>query len=279
LPAPPSRVTTTSAASGPLGRALRSVAFWKPLARLTPDRLSRLRFWLVAAELTVRHKLGRRARRSRPVRLISHDLTVAFAIRDIGELHGLREVYVQGDYALSLPADPRVVLDLGGNIGAAAVYFATRWPDAEVVVVEPDPDAFGRLVRNTRRFARVRTLRLAVADADGEAKLYGSGYSLTSSLVPGPGDRQSIPVPTATLDTLVDRHCGGRVDLVKFDIEGLEHAVLRACRRRDRIPALVGEVHEGSMGASLAEFAGLFPGHRVEIDPLPNGEHAFRAWR
>jgi FkbM family methyltransferase len=269
------------AGSRPARRALRSVAFWTPLARLTPGPLARLRFWLVAAELTARHKLRRRARRSRSVGLTSHGVDVSFAVRDIGELNGLREVYIQGDYDLAVPEPPSVVVDLGGNIGAAAVYFATRWPEAQVVVAEPDPDAFGRLERNTSAFPRVRALPVAVAESEGEGRLYRSGYSLTSSLVPGaPGAAASeaIPVSTLTLDALVDRHCGGRADLVKFDVEGAEYGMLRAFGRRGEVATLVGELHEGTMGASLAEFGGLFPGHRIEIDPLPNGEHLFRAW-
>jgi FkbM family methyltransferase len=267
------------AGRGRLARARRSVAFWRPLARLTPGGAARLRFWLVVAELTLRHKIGRRAARTRTVRLVSHSMPVAFVVRDIGELHGLREVYVQGDYDMSPPREPHVVVDLGGNIGAATVYFATRWPEAEIVVLEPDPDAFGRLVRNTRPFARVKALRLAIAGTEGEAQLHRSGYTLTSSLVRDSGHRDAISVPTIALDGLVDRHCGGRVDLLKFDVEGVEHSVLAAYARRERISALVGEVHEGAMGASVAEFARLFPTHRVEIERLPNGEHAFRAWR
>jgi FkbM family methyltransferase len=235
----------------------------------------------VAAELTLRHKLGRRARRSRTVLLTSNGVDVVFSVRDIGELHGLREVYIQGDYDLALAEAPSVVVDLGGNIGAAAVYFATRWPDAQIVVAEPDPDAFGRLERNTSAFPQVRALPVAVADSEGEGRLYRSGYSLTSSLVPGgPGTAggETIPVSTLTLDALVDRHCGGRVDLVKFDVEGAEYGMLRAFGRRGEVATLVGEVHEGAMGASLAEFEELFPDHRVEIAPLPNGEHLFRAW-
>jgi len=268
------------AGSGLARRARRSVAFWTPLARLAPGLTARIRFWLVAAELTARHKFGRRARRPRSVGLSSHGVDVSFAVGDIGELNGLREVYVQGDYDLEPPEPPSVVLDLGGNIGAAAVYFATRWPEARVVVAEPDPDAFGRLERNTSAFAQVRALPVAVAESEGEGRLHRSGYSLTSSLVPdGPGTAatESVPVSTLTLDALVDRHCGGRVDLVKFDVEGAEYGVLRAFGRRGQVPTLVGELHEGTMSASLTEFEELFPGHRVEIDPLPNGEHLFRA--
>jgi FkbM family methyltransferase len=135
---------------------------------------------------------------------------------------------------MPLARGPRVVLDLGGNIGAATVYFATRWPEAQIAVIEPDPDAFQRLLRNTSRFAGVRALRVAVAEAEGQAQLYRSGYTLTSSLVGEAGHREAIPVPHG---------------------------------------------HPGRPGgASVAEFARLFPMHRVEIDRLPNGEHLFRAW-
>lgn len=213
------------------------------------------------------------------MRLRANGVDVSFAVGDIGELHGLREVFVEGDYALPVPSAPRTILDLGGNIGAAAVYFATRWPEAEVIALEPDPDAFGRLVRNTRRFASVRPLQLAVAADDGDATLYRSGYTLTNSLVQGDGaDAEPIGVRTVSLDSLLDGPCAGRVDLLKFDVEGAEYAVLCACTRHAAIPVLVGELHERSMGASLEEFAGLFPAHRVEIDALPNGEHLFRAW-
>jgi FkbM family methyltransferase len=212
------------------------------------------------------------------VPLRANGVPVVFAVHDIGELHGLREVFVQGDYALPVSRDPEVIVDLGGNIGASAVYFATRWPHAEIVVLEPDPDAFERLVRNTRRFARVRPLPLAAAARDGGATLYRTRYTLTSSLTRNGDGAEAIPVHTASLDTLLDGPCGGRIDLMKFDIEGAEYAVMRSFARHGQIPVLVGELHERLMGASLDDFAGLFPDHRVEIEALPNGEHSFRAW-
>ena len=203
---------------------------------------------------------------------------VTLAVSDIGELHGVREVFVQGDYDLSMPAPPRTVLDLGANIGAASVHFATRWPGAEVIALEPDPDAFDRLVRNTLPFPGVRPLQLAVAPEDGDATLYRTGYTLTSSLV-GKDGAAPIAVRAVSLDWLLDGPCTGRVDLLKFDVEGSEFDVLRSCERHAQVPILVGELHEQRMGASLEEFTRLFPTHRVEITPLPNGEHLFRGVR
>jgi FkbM family methyltransferase len=208
---------------------------------------------------------------------MANGVPVTFVVRDIGELHGLREVFDEGDYAIDLPGEPAVVLDLGGNIGAASVYFATRWPRARIVVVEPDPNAFARLVQNVRGFPRIEALQLAVAERDGEVTLYRPAqWTLTNSVVPTAG-ASPVQVRSASLDSLIEGFCGGVVDLVKIDVEGAEYAVLRASTARDRIPALVGEVHERDMGASLDEFRQLFDGHDVEIEPLPNGMHVFRA--
>lgn len=258
-------------------RARGSGAFWLPLARLAPGRPATARFWAVVAELTARHKLRRPGRGARTVRLLANDVPVTFALRDLGELHGLREVFVQGDYALQVPRDPSVILDLGGNIGAATVYFATRWPNAEIVVLEPDQDAFTRLARNVRPFARVQPLQLAVAAEGGDVTLYRTDWTLTNSLIPSTGGAP-VSVKAVSLDWLVEGPCGGAVDLVKLDVEGAEYAVMRASQRRDSIPVLVGELHEDSMGASIDEFEALLPQHDVEIERLPNGEHAFRAW-
>jgi len=200
------------------------------------------------------------------------------AVRDIGELHGLREVFVRGDYGLVPPDAPRTILDVGANIGAAAVHFATRWPAAEVIALEPDPDAFERLVRNTRAFPRVRPLQLAIAADEGDATLYRTGFTLTNSMMKKNGG-EPITVRAVSLDWLLDGPCAGQLDLLKFDVEGSEFAALRAFGRQDQIPVLVGELHADAMGASLEEFARLFPVHEVEITPLPNGEHLFRGMR
>jgi FkbM family methyltransferase len=277
-PALPSRVITTGASSHRLTRARRSLAFWLPLARLTPGLGTKIRFWAVAVELTLRHKLGRPPRGVRAVTLSSEGAPVTLCIQDISELHGIREVFVQGDYAIAAPHPPSVILDLGANIGAASVYFATRWPSARIVAVEPDPDEYERLVRNTSPFGWVTALHLAAAAEDGQATLYRGDDTLTGSLLPQPDAPTGIPVQAVSLDSLMDGACGGHIDLLKFDIEGSEYTVLRSCERSAEIAMLVGELHEEMMGCSLDVFAGLFPGHRVEIEALPNGEHTFRAW-
>ena len=262
-----------------LRRARKSLRFWQPLARLAPGYRARLRFWAVTLDLTLRHKLRLALRTARSLHLVSNGVPVVFAVRGIGEVHGLREVLVQGDYESPAPKDPAVIVDLGGNIGASAVYFATRYPSARVVVLEPDPDSFERLERNSRPFPRIKPLRLAVSTDDGEVPLYRTGYTLTASLLPTAPGSEPLPVEGISLDSLLAREGLDRVDLLKFDVEGVEDAVLRSSTRLLDIDAFVGEIHERVMDASTEEFEHLFEGCATTVEPLPNGERLFRAWR
>ena len=58
---------------------------------------------------------------------------------------------------------PELVIDCGANIGLSTVYFLTRFPNAHLIALEPDPDNFKMLARNTAGFSdRVTLLQAAV---------------------------------------------------------------------------------------------------------------------
>ncbi|MBK8563725.1 MAG: hypothetical protein IPN76_10385 [Saprospiraceae bacterium] len=53
-------------------------------------------------------------------------------------------------YNFNLGFEPETVVDLGSNIGLSAVYFATRYPTAKIICVEPEQDNYDLLVKNTK---------------------------------------------------------------------------------------------------------------------------------
>jgi FkbM family methyltransferase len=254
-----------------------SARWWWPLVREAPTRPARIRFAFVIAGVLAARRLGRVAP-ARAVRLRSHDVTVRLVVAGLGDLLALREVFAERDYELDLSRPPERIVDLGANIGAASIFFATRWPGARIHALEPDPATFERLVANTRPFARVSAERLAAAGSAGELQVRPSawGDSLTSTTIGGSGE--GSPVAAVTLDGLVER-CGGRIDLLKFDIEGMELELLAAAERLDDVETLIGELHEDMMGAPAEDVARLLSGHTVELEPLPGGQKLLRARR
>jgi FkbM family methyltransferase len=169
-----------------------------------------------------------------------------------------REIFVTRQYDTKIEVDPKIILDLGGNVGFSAMYFAARYPHATVHTVEPDPKNFRRLCNNVRAFDNIRPHQLAVAGKDGFMTLFTHpSRGMSSSVMPRAGF-QELQVRAVTLDTFLDEQKIEHVDLLKFDVEGAEFDMFRSLKSLDRFSVLVGEVHVDLIPASWAEFLGLF---------------------
>jgi hypothetical protein len=70
-------------------------------------------------------------------------------VDSVYDLEVLRELFLWGEYDGEL-GSAECVVDAGSNIGLAALDFALRCPEARVIAIEPNPQVFRKLVRNTR---------------------------------------------------------------------------------------------------------------------------------
>lgn len=137
----------------------------------------------------------------------------------------LGEIFHRPDYApppqiaALLDGRPLRILDLGANVGLFGVFAAGRWPQAQVLAVEPDPDNLAvlrRCVALSGRGDAWQVVPAAAAAHDGTVAFEGGGQSLSRI---APDAAGSVPA----IDALA-RLDG--VDLLKMDIEGGEWAIL-----------------------------------------------------
>lgn len=124
-----------------------------------------------------------------------------------------------------------VFLDIGANVGAYALFVASRaGPDARIVAIEPQPEIFDRLSFNIRlnAFSTVKALACAIADKAGPVTLFvdprnagESSVKIVTSSAAG-----SLRVDALTLLGLVEGEGFERVDAAKLDVEGAEDLIL-----------------------------------------------------
>jgi len=169
--------------------------------------------------------------------------------------------YVDGDLYKRPPA---CIVDLGAHIGLATLRFAAAFPQATIHCYEPDPQNFNLLKFCTRGLPHAILHQDAVGTTNGTAEFYVNRDRHTaSSLKAGEGrEYQKIQCRVKPLDAILE-DVGTRVDLIKFDIEGVEHEVFSHSRRVHEVKHIVGE-----MKAPLSEvekLRSLFPRHDAKV--------------
>jgi FkbM family methyltransferase len=80
------------------------------------------------------------------------------------DLRVFAQVLANREYRFLDQADiSGLVIDCGANIGLSTLYFLRRFPNAHVIALEPDPDNFKMLTRNTAAYSdRITLLQAAV---------------------------------------------------------------------------------------------------------------------
>jgi FkbM family methyltransferase len=217
------------------------------VATLGASRAESMKLLMLFLVMPLKHRIS--GLHTRPVTVrIHYSRDREIVLSDASEMLILKELLVEGEYDLSGFDPPHTVLDLGANIGVAALLLRARYPDAQIVAVEPDPATFEKLERNVGGDPGVTTINAAITATPGPISFVSDPMSWASRLA-APGE-PSTTVPGVTIDELATRFGVGEGDMIKIDIEGAEHAVIPAASVLDRASVLIGEVHDAGPGTA-----------------------------
>ena len=113
------------------------------------------------------------------------------------------------------------------------------------MLVEPDPDNYKLLQRNTAAFAyRCVLINAAVSDKQGVTSFFRSDREYGHSILKGDDSVSEIKVKTLTVSDILSEAGFPRVDLLKMDIEGGEQIVMPTIGTWAHAPRyLIAELH------------------------------------
>ncbi len=165
-------------------------------------------------------------------RIYSKDCNYPLQCRyDTSDISVFTQVFNEQEYAvLNDLQDVRLIIDCGANVGYSAAYFLNRYPEAQLIAVEPDSANFAILQQNMKPYGdRVKLYMAGIwSHSTGLTVCRGSyrdGAEWSTQV------RESLPgetpdVEAVDIGTLLRGSGHEFIDILKIDIEGSETVIL-----------------------------------------------------
>jgi len=141
-----------------------------------------------------------------------------------------QSIFVTQEYQLPTIKDfqPKLILDCGGNIGCAAVYFANKYPTAQIYSVEPEKDNFKLLKFNTAFYDNIHPIKSALWGKETFIRVEDRGFGIAGFMTFETTTDDPNAFKTTTVGKLLTESGFDEIDLLKIDIEGAEKEVFSA---------------------------------------------------
>ena len=182
-----------------------------------------------------------------------------------------RELFVRNVYYFSTAESSPMIVNCGGNVGYSTLYFKYLYPNAKVMVFEPNMRVFEILRNNISRnsLENVELINSGLGQSDGKKELFfkqergaaGGATVLESVAESKDADIDSFSHITVDIQKL-SKYLPEKVDMLKMDVEGSELEILKEIDGEDmlsRVQTMVLEFHANSANENneISEFLGI----------------------
>ncbi|MBT6296362.1 MAG: FkbM family methyltransferase [Nitrospina sp.] len=157
-------------------------------------------------------------------RTSSSDMTLIYEIL-------LKSKY-KSEYYLPEKLNPKIIFDIGGNIGITSIYLAKLFPDSLIYSFEPMPENFEILQKNISQYKNIRAFNYGLGSKNGSFKVYLSSdpenYGGISFYPDAHGNQEKsyISCEVKNVNEIINDLEVESIDLIKIDTEGAEYDIL-----------------------------------------------------
>jgi FkbM family methyltransferase len=186
------------------------------------------------------------------------------------------QIFVELQYQLNIQGfNPEYIIDGGANAGYSTLYFASRYPHAKIVAVEPEPSNYEILRRNVASYENITPLHAALWNKKMLLNINNPGDDKNAFRVQqgnnsGAGKVQAL----APLDIMEAGELA-KLDILKLDIEGAEKELFdeNSSVWLDKTDLIIIELHDWFRnGCGTAFYNAITP---YGFSQINKGENAF----
>jgi len=180
-------------------------------------------------------------------------LLVRLGTSDVSVFNG---IYCWREYDWEFQKPPRVIVDAGAYTGLSSVFFAMRYPESQIIAIEPSDSNFEVLVRNSERFKNIKPVHAALWVQPGWLTVADPGRGawglqvkenrdMTDHCSERLSDNSGQLVRAITLSDILRDYGINRIDLLKLDIEGSERELFSDYEHWiGQVDSIIMELHD-----------------------------------
>jgi FkbM family methyltransferase len=156
------------------------------------------------------------------------------------------EVILKEDYNLTINFNPSTIIDGGANIGLTSVFFANKYPNADIVAVEPEEGNFEMLKKNTKNYGRISLIRSGIWSHPAILSVIDEGKGNNSFTVAEILSPKVDSINAISIYDIMQERSWDTIDILKLDIEGAEKNVFEKNFEQwlPRVKILIIEFHD-----------------------------------
>lgn len=156
------------------------------------------------------------------IRELAYPLALRSGTSDISVF---RQLFLDRCYDFQIDRPLNSIIDCGANIGLFSVLFASRYPEARIVAVEPDTSNFELLKRNTSRYPNIECVHSGVWSRTCHLRIKNQHVGAWAYEVEEIEQPEPSSFPSVTVHDLLQHFKTQKIDMLKMDIEGAEKEV------------------------------------------------------
>jgi FkbM family methyltransferase len=181
------------------------------------------------------------------------------------------------------------VIDGGANIGLTAALFASWWPDATIVSIEPDKENFDLTLKNVEGYKNVHVIHAGLWNKNAKLKIEAGqedGF-VVKEIAPGDSTVQPENVSEGiSINSLCEKFNKTKIDFLKLNVEGSEKELFEEAYQLwlPNTNAMLIELHDGkNAGCSKSVFKTIVDYPFAVAETAPYGilfveETTYRKW-
>jgi FkbM family methyltransferase len=156
------------------------------------------------------------------------------------------QVFVEKEYDFSFKIKPKLIIDGGANIGCTTFWFKNKFPEAQIVAVEPEESNFKILEQNVGHLPGVKLLRAGIWNENTNLQIKDPGLGKWGFETQAAEAGAKNSFPAVTIDKILADSGMPEIDILKLDVEGAEKEIFGpGCESwLSRTKVLIIELHE-----------------------------------